>query len=291
MCFEICDVRKPMDCADKCEGRAKNQARFWDEFLKRDVSFLSEYSDDKIKSSFFSQLFETSRSYIEPLCGKKILEIGCGDGMDSIALALNYDCRITAIDISPRRVELARENIKRYGLEGRINAVVADANCLDFGEGEFDGVVGNSVMLFLDHNKACREISRVLKPGDCFVLTNESMPLSPLVNLSRMLGLGYRSRELEQYVSFRLTPASVKELGAKYFSQTRYVVHFGLLTQLLWGWKLLLNRFLGLFKQFDTYHKPEVFCPSILKRVDRFLLEKWEWYHNRAWILAASFIK
>ena len=269
----------------------KSQAEFWSEFLKRDVSFLSRTAESRQKNSFFSQLFETSGDYVELLRGGNILEIGCGDGMDSVALALDYDCSVTAIDISETRVGLAVENIEKFGHEGRVSARIGDANALDFDDQQFDGVIGNSVMLFLDHNKASGEISRVLKPGGKFILTNESMPLSPLVKLSRQFGLGYRSKELEGYVTERLTPQRIEELAGKYFTDVSYVLHFGLLLQFFWGSRLLFDKIARLFRAGDVYHKPDVSCPSIFKRIDRALLEKWSWYHDRAWIAAACFVK
>ena len=268
-----------------------SQAEFWSEFLKRDISFLSRNAESGVENSFFSQLFETSENYLELLRGRDILEIGCGDGMDSIALALDYDCRVTAIDISEARVELALENIKKFEQEGRVSAKVGDANALDIEDSQFDGVIGNSVMLFLDHNKSCKEISRVLKPGGRFILTNESMPLSPLVKLSRKFGLGYRSKELESYITERLTPDRIEGLAEKYFTDVSYVPHFGLLLQLFWGSRLLFDKIKRVFIAGEVYHKPDVPCPSVFKRIDRQLLEKWRWYHDRAWIVVACFVK
>lgn len=270
---------------------AKDQAEFWSEFLKRDISFLSRNMESRKEESFFSQLFDTSEKYVDQLRGGDILEIGCGDGMDSVALALDYDCNVTAIDISEARVGLAQENIRKFGHACRVEAMLGDANALEFADGRFDGVIGNSVMLFLDHDKACAQVARVLRPGGRFVLTNESMPLSPLVKLSRKYGLGYRSRELEGFITQRLTPARIEELARKYFSNADYTPHFGLLLQIFWGTRLLLDKFLRLFKTTDAYHKPEVSCPALFKRIDKYLLDKWGWYRDRAWIAAVCFVK
>ena len=270
---------------------SRDQAQFWDEFLKRDISFLSRNAENRKKNSYFSQLFETNEKHVEYLRGGNILEIGCGDGMDSVALALDYGCRVTAVDISATRVQLALENIRKFKFEDRISAGVGDANSLDFEAAQFDGAIANSVMLFLDHDRACREISRVLKPAGRFILTNESMPLSPLVKLSRKYGLGYRSKELEGYVTERLTPARIRELGAKYFSEVSYMPHFGLLLQIFWGSRLLFDKIARVFKPGASYHKPDISCPSMFKRMDRYLLEKWKWYHDRAWIAAVCFVK
>ena len=243
------------------------------------------------QNSFFSQLFETSKEFIEPFHGGKVLEIGCGDGMDSIALALNYGCDVTGIDISPRRVELAQNNIKKFGVEKLVSVTVGDATSLDFKDGEFVGVLGNSILLFLDHEKACKDAALVLKTGGRFVLTNESMALSTLVKLSRKFGLGYRSKDLEDHVNSRLSPYRIEELGRRYFADVFHLPHFGLLMQIIWGSRLVFDRFMRIFKEVEIYKKPDVFCPFFLKRIDRYLIERWNWYHNRAWIVAVSFTK
>jgi len=267
------------------------QAEFWDEFLKRDLSYLSRSAESRKKSSYYSQIFETNEKHVELLRGGNILEVGCGDGMDSVALALDYGCTVTAIDISETRVQLARENIRKFNFEERISARVGDANALDFDDEQFDGVIGNSVMLFLDHDKACSEISRVLRPGGRLVLTNESMPLSPLVKLSRKFGLSYRSKELESYVVERLTPGRIDELARKYFTGVDYTLHSGLLLQLFWGVRLLFDKVARLFKPGASYHKPDLSCPAVFKRIDRYCIEKWNWYRNRAWVVAVCFEK
>jgi len=267
------------------------QAEFWDEFLKRDVSYLSSGAGSLKNNSYYAQIFETNKTHVEFLRGGNVLEVGCGDGMDSVALALDYGCHVTAIDISEKRVKLAQENIKKYNFEDRISIRIGDANALDFESEQFDGVIGNSVMLFLDHDKACSEISRVLKPDGRFVLTNESMPLSPLVKLSRKFGLSYRSKELESYVVERLTPGRIDELARNYFSSVDYTLNFGLLLQLFWGARLLIEKIGRLFKPGASYHKPDLSCPAVFKKVDRYLIEKWTWYRNRAWVVAACFVK
>ena len=74
-------------------------------------------------------------------------------------------------------------------------------------DNEFDLVLGNSVMLFLNHDIASEEVSRVLREGGRFLLSNESLSKSPLVRLSRKLNLGYKSKDLEKHVNVRLIPA------------------------------------------------------------------------------------
>jgi ubiquinone/menaquinone biosynthesis C-methylase UbiE len=269
----------------------ESHVEFWNDYLKRDVSFLSLELSGELRDTYFSPLFDSARTFVEPLRGKEVLELGCGDGADAIALALLYGCRVTAIDTSPVRIDLARENCKKHGVDDRVDPQVGDAMNLPFADGAFDGVVANSVMLFLDHDRACAEVARVLRPGGRFVLTNESLAQSPLVLLSRLFGLGHKSKELARHVKTRLSPPRIEELAGKHFSDVSYVLHFGLLSQTFWGVRLVLDRIRALFVKVDHYHKPDVVVPGWIKRLDRRWIDGRTWYANRTWIAAVCFVK
>jgi SAM-dependent methyltransferase len=66
--------------------------------------------------------------------GKRVLEIGCGLGTDTINFA-RAGARITAVDLSSKSLELARQRAEVFGLADRITFVEADAEHLaDFVE-------------------------------------------------------------------------------------------------------------------------------------------------------------
>ena len=48
--------------------------------------------------------------------GEKVLEVGCGSGVVSIHCAKN-GCDVTAVDVNPRAVELARRNAGANGAD------------------------------------------------------------------------------------------------------------------------------------------------------------------------------
>jgi 2-polyprenyl-3-methyl-5-hydroxy-6-metoxy-1,4-benzoquinol methylase len=61
--------------------------------------------------------------------GKRVLEIGCGIGTDTINFARS-GAWVTAVDLSPKSLDLARERARVYGLEERVRFVCADAERL-----------------------------------------------------------------------------------------------------------------------------------------------------------------
>jgi 2-polyprenyl-3-methyl-5-hydroxy-6-metoxy-1,4-benzoquinol methylase len=61
--------------------------------------------------------------------GDDVVELGCADGFVTLALA-RAGYRVTAVDLSPRMVEVARDRLAREGLEARF--VVADVREMDW---------------------------------------------------------------------------------------------------------------------------------------------------------------
>ncbi|MBF9067150.1 class I SAM-dependent methyltransferase [Streptacidiphilus fuscans] len=89
--------------------------------------------------------------------GGACLDLGCGGGAHVPALA-GLGWRVVGADISPRQVEIARSR--------GVDAVVAGADDLPFGDGIFDAVA--TVMTTTDFDDlpgVFREAHRVLRPG------------------------------------------------------------------------------------------------------------------------------
>lgn len=101
--------------------------------------------------------------------GKRVLEVGCGQGVDLSRFAKN-GANVTGIDLTEEGIRIARERFRILGLNG--NLLVEDAENLPFQENYFDMVYSHGVLHHTpDTQKAIDEIHRVLKPGgDCVVL-------------------------------------------------------------------------------------------------------------------------
>lgn len=62
--------------------------------------------------------------------GKKVLEIGCGIGTDTINFA-RHGAQVTAVDLTEKSLEVARQRAKVFGLEDRIRFYQANAEELN----------------------------------------------------------------------------------------------------------------------------------------------------------------
>jgi ubiquinone/menaquinone biosynthesis C-methylase UbiE len=97
------------------------------------------------------------------VAGLSGLDIGCGEGHSSRLLA-RRGARMTAVDIAPTFIRLARDEEEREPLG--IDYRVASALALHFADGAFDFLAAfMSLMDIPDLGGALREASRVLRPG------------------------------------------------------------------------------------------------------------------------------
>jgi ubiquinone/menaquinone biosynthesis C-methylase UbiE len=96
--------------------------------------------------------------------GRRVLDLGCGEGAYSRALA-GRGAQVTGIDGSDRLVEVARMRAAAAGLT--IDYLCANASALDgLAPGGFDLIVASMVMMNVeDYDGAIRESYRVLAPG------------------------------------------------------------------------------------------------------------------------------
>jgi tRNA (cmo5U34)-methyltransferase len=105
----------------------------------------------------------------------KILEIGCGTGVTTLALLHSRpDLRITGVDISPVMLEQARRNLAPALAENRLCLLENDALfCLRETPAETFDIVASGYTLHNFPNdyrgQVLREILRVLKPGGVLV--------------------------------------------------------------------------------------------------------------------------
>lgn len=104
----------------------------------------------------------------------RILDIGSGDGWPALPLA-PYLQQVVGIDPSPRRTDVANENLHRFGYD-HVQFRTASGEALPFHDRYFDGVVaGTAIEQSDDRDAVLAEVFRVLRPGGRFVATFENV--------------------------------------------------------------------------------------------------------------------
>lgn len=123
---------------------------------------------DFVSRLFLSSLFERIGDDAAAAVpnGGRVLEVGCGPGRLSIALARRRGLEVAGLDLDPAMIERARASAERAADSSRPSFRVGDVAALPFPDGSFDLVVSTFSM----HHRAdpaagLVEIGRVLRPG------------------------------------------------------------------------------------------------------------------------------
>jgi 2-polyprenyl-3-methyl-5-hydroxy-6-metoxy-1,4-benzoquinol methylase len=100
------------------------------------------------------------------LHGKTVLDLGCGEGENSVLLA-RLGASVTGLDISPKSLDIARLRARLSGVEGCTEFICAPAEAADLPEADFDVIWGDNilhhVLPVLDDTLAA--VMRAAKPG------------------------------------------------------------------------------------------------------------------------------
>ncbi|MCK4829760.1 class I SAM-dependent methyltransferase [bacterium] len=106
--------------------------------------------------------------------GRRILDIGCGNGLVLYNIAKKFEC-LTGIEMSENLCKKARNNLAEFGdsveiINDRIE------NGLDKPDGWFDTIIWSDVIEHVvDIFQAMNEISRLLMPGGILITTTPNV--------------------------------------------------------------------------------------------------------------------
>lgn len=133
-------------------------------------SAYNEIADQYEKKIWFDQHILGVARLRKNLLAKamgRILDVACGTGSNIPFFPAGSD--ITAVDLSPNMLEVARANAIKHNLN--VNLAVMDAEQLEFPDGSFDTVVSAlSTCTFPNPLKALDEIKRVCRPNGLILL-------------------------------------------------------------------------------------------------------------------------
>lgn len=140
---------------------------------------LKEYSDPAQINRYKNVgLWKAEEILVEKYfpMGGEILDIGCGAGRTTVALA-KKGFVVTGIDLMPQMIEATQGQAQAHGVSLVLHTM--DASRLAFPDDFFDGALFsfNGFESIPDKGKrelTLREVARVLRPGACFILTARS---------------------------------------------------------------------------------------------------------------------
>ncbi len=164
------------------------------------------YASGSVQGKVYRERQAAALAWIDSLAlvpGSKVLEIGCGAGFLSVALA-QRGLRVQAIDPAEAMVELARRHAVESGTAELLSLAVGDVSALTFEDGCFDLVIAIGVIPWLEQpESAIQEMARVIRPGGHVILTADNRAglvvlldpwYNPVLRPLRLLVKGARAR-------------------------------------------------------------------------------------------------
>jgi SAM-dependent methyltransferase len=111
-----------------------------------------------------------------------LLDVACGSGGPSLALAERTGCRVTGLDLEPAGIAHAEVQARARGLAGRAAFRALDCGGrLPFGDGAFDAVLCiDSIVHLPDRFGTLREWARLLRPGGRLLFTDTAVLTGPI---------------------------------------------------------------------------------------------------------------
>jgi ubiquinone/menaquinone biosynthesis C-methylase UbiE len=136
------------------------------------------------KSWFFQHFDHASRTAIEYVCGDsplmrgRVLDVGCGDGVTDLGIALRYGPK-ELIGIDPfkgfERLPqiLADHHLGHMAMPSNLKFMAEDGNALPFADNSFDALIswGSVEHMAGGYDRALSEMRRVLKPDGLLFIT------------------------------------------------------------------------------------------------------------------------
>lgn len=154
--------------------------------------------------------------------GKKILDLGCGEGVYTRKIKQRGAAEVVGVDISPRMIELAQAQERNWSLGCQYKV----ADVAELGKiGEFDIVLG---VYFLNYAKSAEELTKFcqairanLRPNGRFVGFNDN-PMNAVENYGRYAQYGFLKSTAPTRVEGSPITYHMKNPDGAVFSFTSY---------------------------------------------------------------------
>jgi ubiquinone/menaquinone biosynthesis C-methylase UbiE len=153
------------------------QQRVNDYFEASRVDWERIYFENRLLPTIYQDRHNTALRWISELrlhTNARILEIGCGAGLLSIALAKN-GYTVDAMDATAAMLSMTRKNAVDQNVQNQIRLHLADVHELPFQTQTFDAVIALGVIPWLHtESVALGEMHRVLKHGGHLLVTADN---------------------------------------------------------------------------------------------------------------------
>lgn len=178
----------------------------------------------------FDAVVEEGFDFLHTRPGDIALEMGCGEGKETLLLA-QQGLFVISTDLSHVQLSRTRQRLAESAPDARVFFVQANAEESPFAAGSFGRIYGKAIIHHLDIDLAAEEVKRLLKPGGRATFA-EPMARHPLFVIGRRLTPQWRTRD-EHPLSF----PELRRFGA-HFGRMEMKEYF-LLAPLAYAFRLI----------------------------------------------------
>lgn len=108
----------------------------------------------------------------------RILDIGCGPGVQTVDLLKISGETVVALDFLPLMIERTRANAERANVAGRLETLEQDMKTMDFPPASFDVIWSEGAIYNLGFENGLKKVRNFVRPGG-FVVVSDVVWLKP----------------------------------------------------------------------------------------------------------------
>ncbi len=127
---------------------------------------------DNCRSGLLKYLFK-ALSIIPVIENPLMLDVGCGSGVPTLALAEKYNGTITAVDIDAKAINRLEEKVKELDLSNRVNIVNCSLFDMELEENLFDIILAEGFLNVVGFQKGFSKVIKLLKRNGFFIIHDE----------------------------------------------------------------------------------------------------------------------
>lgn len=163
---------------DQSSG-VEHQRQVDDHFESSAAYWKDVYQEERLFAAMYRERREKALTWVSELQlapDSRVLEVGCGAGLMTTALA-ERGYTVHAMDSARAMIENTRREAKAKELSRRVSAELGDVHNLEFRTNSFDLVIALGVIPWLhSEDRAVSEMARVLKPGGFLLASADNRP-------------------------------------------------------------------------------------------------------------------
>jgi 2-polyprenyl-3-methyl-5-hydroxy-6-metoxy-1,4-benzoquinol methylase len=157
--------------------RWKEEAHFFDTWadrvedrqLEMDPLAWQRYSRPNLRRRFNK---EFRLRVLGNLAGKRVLDLGCGDGLNVVTLA-KLGANVTGLDVSQGAIRVARRRAELTGVSDRVQLICSPIETADIAPDTFDIVWGEGILhhVLAELELVVQHLTRWTKPGGLLIFS------------------------------------------------------------------------------------------------------------------------